>query len=288
MSRISNNFFVDRTVKSDGAHCRAFAAEFLTAITLLGFFVDAVLEEMCASYPALRPYIDCFNLLRMLVAIFQRGNPGDIPLCREIMVNHHILFRRLYPNSVKRKMHNQAHLLDFWEVWQVLFSCFGPERHHRLMKSVMNHSYNHPERTVLAHDVHTWVKNLKKECVYQPVHLVGNTNRSNYVFDWPGEGPITFFEWGAGLNTEKGMLHKGDCIQWDSGGGTEVAFALGFGRTTSVRFNYLAFVYVCESVSSVAWRRSTSMRMVAVDSIVCSVPYVSHGANIWPLFNIQA
>ena len=103
-----------------------------------------------------------------------------------------------------------------------------------------------------------------------------------------GKGPSQFSSGGAGLNTEKGMLHKGDCIQWDSGGGAEVAFALGFGSTICGRFNYLAFVNVCESVSAVAWRRSTSMRMVAVDSIVCSVPYVSHGANIWPLLNIHA
>ncbi len=65
----------------------------LTAVMLFGFFVDYVVRDMGVA--ALEPFINCFDLLRIMLVIFQRGDSTDLPTLRTAMHAHHELYMHL-------------------------------------------------------------------------------------------------------------------------------------------------------------------------------------------------
>ena len=71
------------------AHIRAFAGEVITAVMLIGFFVDVWLKPQ-ADVEAMQ-YIQCFELLRITLAIFQRGNLDEFDTARNAIHAHHAL-----------------------------------------------------------------------------------------------------------------------------------------------------------------------------------------------------
>jgi hypothetical protein len=246
----------------------------LTAVMLFGFFVDFVVRDMAVE--ALQPFIDCFDLLRIMLVIFQRGNSNDLPTLRGAMHPHHELYMQLYHPIAK--LHGQIHIVDYWEYWGTLLSCFGPERHHKLFKRVMGYTYNRGDRSCLAHDVRNWVRELNSETLYEPTHLAGTKRRIHYEMPWPGSAaPITFHTWAASLMTEQSsMIAKGDLLQYDSGSlGVAIGFAVGFAQTDAAHmFQYAAFLWPCEMVTLSVWNRQ-DRRLIAIqaDAIVGAVPY---------------
>ena len=215
LTRLTKTFFADRIVDRDGAHIRGFASEILTATVLLGFFVDVVVKDVAASaVTTLQPYIDCFDLLRILLNIFEHGDVAEIGVARDVMHSHHVLFARLYPICMKLKVHGQVHIIDFWEYWQRLLSCFGPERHHLIMKRCMAFSYKKAADTALAYDVRIWLNNLENPALYEPVHLAGTVHTAATHVEWPGlPAGMTITAWAVSLKCEQGTFHKSDLLQ---------------------------------------------------------------------------
>jgi hypothetical protein len=284
MTKLKKTFFHDRTVFRVGSHIRAFASEVLTAIVLLGFFLDAVVKPGVGA--SLSPYLDCFDLLRIILSIFQQGRLIDIPTLGAAMQTHHVLFVQLYPESAKPKVHQQVHILDFWLYWKELLSCFGPERHHRLMKRVMGFSYRGAHKTALAYDVRIWIKNLGRGDLFMPMHLAGTIRAWDYGVFWQGCGQVTFSKRAASLNCEFGMLSKNDLVQYREHGVVRVAFVAGFAATIAPHVWYVAVVWPCEALSPTIWRRQcTSLSIVRASAIVGSVPYIENDGLVAPLLH---
>ena len=59
VTKISKRFWSDRIVDRPMSHIKAFASEMLTAIVLLGFFVDLVVKPR--DIAALREQLDCLT-----------------------------------------------------------------------------------------------------------------------------------------------------------------------------------------------------------------------------------
>ena len=285
LTKLRKTFFHDRIVKRRGAHIRAFAAEVLTAVVILGFFVDIVLAEVALAKPELQPYVDCFALLRILLNIFERGNIKDIDTARDAMHSHHVLFAKLYPSSMKQKIHGQIHIIDFWVHWGALLSCFGPERHHLIMKKCMSFSYNKAHLTALAYDVRLWVNNLQLPDLFEPIHLAGTIRIVDREISWLPEG-MRVRAWSGSLQTVAGMISKRDLIQW--GRDASLGFAIGFAQTTSAAIPYLAFVHPCELHRPGYYKKLASVVAVNGHAVVGAVPYSTHDDLIAALIHVSS
>ena len=288
LCRLTKDFFATRTVLRVNAHMRAFASEILTAVVVLGFFIDAVVVDVAKTITELSEYIDCFALLRILLNVFERGDLKDLGVAREAMHAHHVLFAKLYPQCMKAKIHAQVHVPDFWELWKALLSCFGPERHHRIMKQCMSFSYKKPCQTSLAYDVRKWFKDVTSPTTFMPIYLAGTVRQGDYSLDLPGYPELTITAWAGSLQCESGMLSKKDVLQWDIAGRPVVGIAIGFASTTLAYAQFVALVHTCrqDPACPVAWlTQTTSIEIINANSIIGSVPYILHDHYIVPLLH---
>ena len=67
-AKLANNFVSTRIVRKQSSHIRAFASEVLVAVTVLGFFFDALIEPLAVGMMANR--LACF---RFFASFFERG-----------------------------------------------------------------------------------------------------------------------------------------------------------------------------------------------------------------------
>ena len=272
-TKLTRSFFQDRMVRNVRGHIRAYASEVLTVVLVLGFFLDV--NRAWFDDDSMLPYLDCFDLLRVMLGIFQRGDRNDLPTLRIAMQTHHELYRSLY--HCIAKVHGQVHIMDYWDYWGPLLSCFGPERHHKLFKKVCSYSYNKFERSTLAHDVRAWAKALSRPQLFQPIHLCGKLRQCRCELRWPGcRNLVILHAWSGSLTTEHGLIAKGDVVQYTCGATVSIAVALGFAWSDSTEVeSYLAVVEPCTFVASSIWEKTDAKSVVQASCIVGSVPWVS-------------
>lgn len=194
-TKLKKTFFRNRVVNQRTSHIRAFANEMLSAIVIMGLFLDVVVVPL--QIAALAEHIECFTLLICLTAILQKADIRDIPDFRTGVNSHRVLFLQLYRQCYKTKGHALSHVADSWEYWRVLLSCFSPERYHRTMKAVMSFSYRRPTKTTLAYAVRTWFRNLQGEHALEPVHFVDTIYHVHGVPAIPcaNLGPAVITQW---------------------------------------------------------------------------------------------
>ena len=275
MDPFPREFFQTRIVHKANAHIRAFASEVIGAFVLLGFFVDVVVAAM-PSDDLLQQHIACLNLMRIMLGILMRADRRQLETLRNATQMHHRLYMSLY--HVTPKLHFQSHVSDFWEYWGMLLSCFGPERKHRFFKRVMKFSNKTGNRTALAYDVRLWVKNLCREAIFAPIHFVGKERPC--VF-----GSVVAVAWG--VRTEKGLLSKGDLLQYEHNDQSYVGFALGFARTSSQ--HYVAIIRPCTHVEESIWRRQhCGFCMPWLSDVAGSCPYLTlDNGDVAPLMHAR-
>ena len=287
LTPISKKFFQTRIVQRAGAHVRAFGAEVLSAVVLLGFFIDAVVRDLVdtdpVGYAELQDRICGFDLLRVILTILQRGKLEDVQTYRDALSAHNPIYAKYY--HLIPKLHGSVHIADLWEMWLALLSCWGPERHHRLMKRVMSFAYRRASRTALAYDVRNWLKYLDDPKLYMPIHLMGKSLAWNIQVAWPGLAhPVLCVARAATVQCEQGCLSKNDLVQYVHNGTQCMGFALGFAQTDSELVGHVAILSPCYPVAAGRWRRlDGALSIVTVASVVGSCPYIMRGDDIAPL-----
>jgi hypothetical protein len=281
MSKLPKKFFQNRVVERADARMKAFASEMLTAVMLFGFFVDVLVKSRADAETM--QYVDCFDLLRAILAILQRGDIRDLPTARMAVQCHHRHYNSLGYHKIP-KLHIPVHILDFWEYWSRLLSCFGPERHHKLMKRVMSFSYNKGATTTLAHDVRTWIRNLDLPHLYRAVHFTGTVrNISINVV-----GGLVLVSWAGALNTPMGLLAKHDLIQYKTDDGDRVGLVVGF-ACDNAGLNYVAVVTPLMLEPSGGWRRLNGiLSIVPVPAIIGGVPFFEIDQSIYALLHASS
>ena len=139
----------------------------LTAIMLMGLFLDIVIVPL----GILGEHVDCLKMLVAIISLLQVGDISRTSELRTAIHTYHVLFFRLYPQCAKTKLHALQHVVDSWEYWMTLLSCFGPERKHRLMKKVMQFSYRNAGKTTLAHSIRKYIRSLLLPHAFTAVHF---------------------------------------------------------------------------------------------------------------------
>jgi hypothetical protein len=250
---------------------------------LLGCFLDMFVRG--AFDDAFEKHLACFDLLRIMLTILQRGDAAGIPCLRQAMQTHHVLDAKLY--RLIPKVHGQIHVVDFWSYWGSLLSCFGPERPHNLMQRVMVCSYKAGDRTTPAYDVSYWLRNVMLPELYMPIHLSGTQRNWEYSLPRPGGGVVHFTTWSADLNTPNGLICKGDVLQYTDGGVVSTGFAAGFAQAATTQpVEFAAVVWPCKRLSDNTWEPQSSELRVAPLATVCgATPWRRDGTPIAPMLH---
>lgn len=277
-NKLKRHFFRDRCVKDPKMHIKAFASEVIQAIVLIRMFLESVISPIEDLKAALQDHIDCFVLLSTMVSILQRGDSNDIPKLRHVVQMHHILFAQLYPQCMKYKLHAMVHVADFWEFWQVLLSCFAPERYHKFMKNIMKFTYRRAGGTTLAYAVRRWLQVMQDEDTFAPTHFHGKVFVvvQSPTFSLQGHrGGVIVTHWCPKMQTVVGLVCKHDLVRFASladPSATHLAFVVGFAN-----LNVNVFVAVvqmcCEVQGTTLWQRGSVNALVRVDQIKGAVAY---------------
>ena len=171
--KLPQGFFSKRFVAKTGSHMHAFASEMMSVADVLALFVPLVLlptstlPEHCACLLLIIEIID-------VLASEQASRHSE--RLKRLMLAHHALYRTLYPNLAKPKLHYLFHVVDCIDRHGVCLNCFAGERKHRNFKAVANHTFAHFEEHLtnrLLCDLVDTLQNDRSSLLAE--HLVGGT-----------------------------------------------------------------------------------------------------------------
>ena len=208
--KLTKTFFRDRTVEGSGHHLRAFASEMLTAIAILGIFVDAVVRP-AGNHDH---HVRCFDDLRSIVFALRTDDEVHtmMPELRRRLESHHVAFQVLYPQCVKPKVHYFKHCLDCIEKFKCNLSCFAPERKHKSAKQTANFSYNKIGQSMLTREIHTLLDLWQAPTSFVPCKLGRVLKMPEWLetlFHGAAQAPA---EASATISTTKGTVNAGDLV----------------------------------------------------------------------------
>ena len=267
---LSRKFFQQRVVNKRNAHIKAFAAETICAITLLGFFLQVVVAPMKIS--GLQENLESFALLVCILNLLKERDITKCDKLRQALQTHHFLFGRCYPTCVKPKLHMAKHIVDSWLYWKVLLDCFSPERRHKFYKGICKFSYKLAGCTALNYAVRSWIGRLYEKNTFEPVFFDGNVIAvPDLQVSLQGVGPARVIAWSHSLRTTIGPLRKDDLVDFvGSDGRCSLGFALGFAKLETMdgqrRFFSIA-IDPCEPRAR-NWVRTFGEGFIMVDQVV--------------------
>jgi hypothetical protein len=279
LEKLRKGFFRSRYAKRDGAHFRCFASECITAVMMLGLFLDVVVAPLDLG---LEVHLQCFTLLRIMITLLQDGNFSSLPCFEQAARTHHTLFNHVYWNLSKNKLHGIMHIVDAWKRWEKLLSCFGPERHHKIMKRALGFCYNRCDKSSLAYDVRRFMTKIHDASALQQFHVGGNIIEKPFNVPMRG-GHISITSYSAEVVAVRGRMLKRDLLQWnDAANVASVGFAVGFGTTSHAEC--VAFIRTCVRRSASSWVDDPSSPIAVIDvrRLEGAVPYILDGRLIVP------
>ena len=139
---------------------RCFAGELLALVPLLLAFV----EDFIVNRGIMLEHYRCYKLLAHILAITTCGPRGGAQRSRELgqsIIEHHTLYRKLYPEFIKPKFHHLLHLEENIDQIGFLLSCFVTERKHRSVKRAGLWTFSKYEHTLVADIVHRDIDRLR-------------------------------------------------------------------------------------------------------------------------------
>jgi hypothetical protein len=107
-----------------GREFHSFASYLLTLLPIIGCF----LQDMVAPHGVLQEHTECFLKLVAIVGLLSSGADYAVQhmeLLAQLIVDHHKLFVKLYPDSIKPKFHHLLHLPELYTRMQKVVACFA-------------------------------------------------------------------------------------------------------------------------------------------------------------------
>ena len=167
LKRLRRTFFKDRTQKGND-HIKAFASEVHSAIDVLALFTEVIV------YPRLRRHADLFGILRDVVEILSTGDHAVrlADTLDALLFAYHTGFVALYIDCAKPKLHYLRHTPGALRRHGVNCSCAGPERLHKLSKTIARRYFNSLETGLLEHTVDQRLRDIADESMYMLEYLL--------------------------------------------------------------------------------------------------------------------
>ena len=165
----------DRVVED---HLRCLAGELLALAPLLLAF----LEDHIVNRGLMPEHYSCYKLLVRILAITTCGPRAGAQRSRELgqsIIEHHELYRKLYPDFIKPKFHHLLHVEENCNHIGLLLSCFVTERKHRSVKRAGLWTFKNYEHTLIADIVNRDIGRLQEEgalsrtALLSPMEFIG-------------------------------------------------------------------------------------------------------------------
>ena len=139
--------FEDRINTKPHTHIKAFAAEMLSMMVVVGLWVELTL----LPEGVLPEETQCFLLLGRILFLLRTGDRvrSKVVLLQQLILQHHDLFVRLYPEEAKPKVHLLLHVPDLIARFGVNLSCFVTERKHKQSKNLRAFCFHKMVETML-------------------------------------------------------------------------------------------------------------------------------------------
>ena len=167
--KVQADWFAEHRVCAD--HLRTFASEQLNMLPI----IQAFLEDVVMPTGTLTDHITCFTMLHRIVQVFALGPLGAmryVDTLPQLIIDHGVLYDKLYPTMVKPKFHQLLHIPEDMQSLGALLSCFPTERKHRTVKSSALHIFRHFEHTVLRDLVNQQLIKIGDDSFYTDISLV--------------------------------------------------------------------------------------------------------------------
>ena len=213
-SKLTKTFFRDRIVHKTTAHLRGFASEVLTAVDVLGLFVEMIIgPSECAA--VLSAEITCFNHLKELVDHISKGTYEHAHPALDACQKHHQCFLALYQVCATPKLHYTWHAILTWIALGVLVTCLGAEAEHKQPKRVMAYSYKNCNKTALSHWLRNFLGHLSDPTTYAPTHLPLEARQCDHTVSM-GNIVAQILRYSSQVATPVGTFYKGDLLHWNA------------------------------------------------------------------------
>ena len=241
---------------------RAFASDILDLLPLLlSFLEDAVApRDICGDN------IRCFKLLVRIVEICTRG-PRRAAMCveelRQTIVDHHTLFKKLYPAHIKPKFHQLMHIPENISHMGLLLSCFVTERKHRSVKRSALWTFRNFEYTVVSDMLNRFLVQVEKENVYSHIALTSARGVLGPEFD---------VDTSVVMRLYCGEVRRGDVIVAKG----KVVFSVAKFWRVGETFAVQGTAHHATDNARV-WQSSGRLSLVHANDIVCAVTWASAG-----------
>ena len=284
--KLRKDFWRTRIVNKPGKHIRAFASEMLTAIMVLGAFVDSVL----APQGSLPEHVKCFNLFRTIIDIFRMGEAalGKLDLLERCLLEHHVEFLRLYFECAKFKIHALRHIVECFRRFLCNLSCFSTERRHKFSKSIAAFTYNRVGKSMIAHDINEFFKTTADATAFDATRLLPPVSALGGLSAlFAPMGVLTGVWSSKRMSTSKGTFYKGDLLFWVDNGQHNVGIAQLFMKAQFANQPdlHVAHVTCFQRVVGPVYSYARPVPMLVNSDVVrCSLPYEPLGTQLRVIF----
>lgn len=172
-SKPPKTFFSSRIVGNERAHCKGFAGEMITIVSILVLFCESVL----APGHILDDHVTCMCLLGQIldwcVIAHESVLLRHCQTLNDILDRYSDLSSTLYPSIERPKLHYLQHTPGAVTKHGVNVTCFAPERRHKVTKSVVEHTFadhntaTHPIKKL----VYLHIQGLKEPKTFMGAYL---------------------------------------------------------------------------------------------------------------------
>ena len=279
--KLTKTFFQDRIVVGDDRHMKCFASETLTAIVVIGMFVDMVLV------PAhlLVSEVLCFKHLESMLFHIQAATIDHAQPALESCRKHHEAFLKLYPLCAKPKFHYLWHSLLSWIALGVRIDCLGAEAEHKAPKRIMNFAYKKCFYTSMSFYLRDFLQALQDDDTFSETHLTGRVVNAEITVAVVHGYPLVIESHAIKIATPIGNLAKGDLLRWGDCIGVAQRF-IKVRIDCHVRFFAVMIQYVPVVGMADTWEPAGRADVnVCTDSFCRAVAFVKDGRFVRPHSN---
>jgi hypothetical protein len=207
LGKVKKEWWDERRV-SDGDMRTPAASTHLTMVPLLNAFLNQVVRPM----NMLLDNITCFNVLTRILSLLQLGPSKAAQLAgelRQLCVEHHSLYVRLYPDHVKPKSHHLLHLAADASCVGKALACFVTERKHRVSKHAATQVFRNFEQTVIRDMLNCMIEDATSESHTYRTHFITSKLKSTaWLQGWV---------FGTEVVYQQGTAHVGDVVVFNDG-----------------------------------------------------------------------
>lgn len=266
--QLKDDFFSSRMVRpkerDQWPHLKGFASEMFPALDVLMYFVDVRLVDQ----EGLDQHIGCFRILYCIVfLLFSEGASKHGPLLMNLVSRHHDLILEVYGLRLasKPKIHQIYHIITWLVESGQLFTCFAPERFHKLCNSKGINVHGPAlgkvilKRVLLDLFADLESETFAMECVLlNPRRVVQLDDFFRAVIPHIGTVHISF-----ACKTRCGYINKGDLVRFMLDGQPSVGFLLFGASGNSVDTCLPEYYFVIEQCAQTKPRVWTSVQTFA-------------------------